>query len=292
MSDQSRAETALDVNLHFESAVGDLRKKKTKKKRVYFRQLMLLHVYSNRFLRNHTGKVVPRVFPSGWNLLAFDQIQLDAYCAAVWRRFEATFKLRPVIPIFERNEMTECPIKPRQPTSIGITWHIQPFSTQSTRSVPYRFFFRSCASSRFSSQGTVNSMRRTLFFESDHVTMSSRFSAWIMRTGNCRDVLRSAETFQSLSPFSSFMLGFFGFHTRHSPSFRNWIMGSLAVVDCWFAVSHCALNNSIITSNTLLCRQVYIWSECGHADSTWRKIPRSLLHDKHRSELVYPHKFR
>ena len=61
------------------------------------------------------------------NFLAFDQIQLDAYRAVVWRRFEATFKLRPVIPIFERNEMTECPIKPRQPTSIGITWHIQPF---------------------------------------------------------------------------------------------------------------------------------------------------------------------
>ena len=61
------------------------------------------------------------------NFLAFDQIQLDAYRAVVWRRFEETFKLRPVIPIFERNEMTECLIKPRQPTSIGITWHIQPF---------------------------------------------------------------------------------------------------------------------------------------------------------------------
>ena len=43
---------------------------------------MLLRVYSNRFLRNHTGKVVPRVFPSCWKLLAFDQIQLAAYCAA------------------------------------------------------------------------------------------------------------------------------------------------------------------------------------------------------------------
>ena len=68
-------------------------------------------------------------------LLAFDQIQLDAYCIVVWRRFEATFKLRPVIPIFERKEMTECPRKPRQPTSIGITWHIQPFSMQRLVSV-------------------------------------------------------------------------------------------------------------------------------------------------------------
>ena len=149
---------------------------------------MLLRVYRNRFLRNHMGMVVPCVFPSCWKLLGFDQIQQDAYCTAVWWRFEATFKLQPVIPILERNEMTKCPIKPRQPASIGITWHIQPFSTQSARSVSYRFFFRSCASFRFSFQGTVNSMRRTLFFESDHATMSGCLSVW-MWTGNCRDVL-------------------------------------------------------------------------------------------------------
>ena len=40
------------------------------------------------------------------NFLAFDQIQLNAYRAVVWRWFEATFKLQQVIPIFERNEMT------------------------------------------------------------------------------------------------------------------------------------------------------------------------------------------
>ena len=95
MPNQLRAETTLDVNLHFQSAVNDLEKKKEES--VYFRRLMLLHVYSNRYLRNHTGKVVLRVFPSCWKLLAFDQIQLDAYCAAVRRWFEAIFKLRPVI---------------------------------------------------------------------------------------------------------------------------------------------------------------------------------------------------
>ena len=142
------------------------------------------------------------VFHSCWKLPAFDQIQLDAYCAVVWRRFEATFKLRPEIPIFERNEMTECPWKPRQPTSIGITWHIQPFSTQCFVSV---FLPLVCFLPVFFTGGTVNSMRRTLFLESDHVTMSGRFSAWIMWTGNCRDVLRSAETFQSLAPFSTFI---------------------------------------------------------------------------------------
>ena len=63
--DPLNAETTLDVNLHFLSAVYDL------KKRVYFRRLMLLRVYSNRFLRNHTGKVIPRVLPSCWKLSRF-----------------------------------------------------------------------------------------------------------------------------------------------------------------------------------------------------------------------------
>ena len=167
---------------------------------------MLLRVYSKRFLRKHTGMEVPHVFPSCWKLLAFDQIQLDAYCAAVWSRFEATFKLRSVITIFERNEMTECPRKP-QPTNLNRNHMAYPtlFHAVSQNG----FFFRSCASSRFFSQGTVNSMRRTPFFESDHVSMSGRFSVWIMWTGNCRDVLRSAQTFQSLALFSSFILGFF-----------------------------------------------------------------------------------
>ena len=69
-------------------------------------------------------------------------------------------------------------------------------------------------------------------------------------------------------------------------------MGSLAVTNCWFAVSHCAFNNSMTTSNILVCCHVYIWSDCGHADSTWSKVPWSLIHEKHRSELVYPHNFR
>ena len=113
----------------------------------------------------------------------------------------------------------------------------------------------------------------TLFFEPDHATMSGCFSIWIMWIGNCRDVLRSVETFQSLAPFSSFIFEFFCFLTGHSPSLWNWIMGSLAVTGCWFAATHCALNNSITTSNTLLCRHVYIWSNCGHADSMWHKVP-------------------
>ena len=47
MPDQLRAETTLDVNLHFQCAVCDLKTKQKKTKRVYFRRLMLLRVYSN-----------------------------------------------------------------------------------------------------------------------------------------------------------------------------------------------------------------------------------------------------
>ena len=102
MPDQLRTEIILNAHHHFSMQFIIF------KKRVYFRPLMLLRVYSDRFLmlRNDTGTVVPRAFHSCWKLLAFDQIQFDAYFAVVWRRFEATFKLWPVIPIFERNEMT------------------------------------------------------------------------------------------------------------------------------------------------------------------------------------------
>ena len=47
------------------------------------------------------------------------------------------------------------------------------------------------------------------FYEEDTLLWIGRFSVWIMWIGNCRDVLRSAETFQSLAPFSSFILGCF-----------------------------------------------------------------------------------
>ena len=183
---------------------------------------------------------------------ALNQIQLDAYCTMVWRRYEATFKLWPVIPIFERNEMTECPRKPQQLTSIGIIWNIQPFSTVSTQCLVSVFLPFMCLLPVFFPGDSQ-------LFEED-TTISGCFSVWIMWTGTCRHVLRSTETFQLLDPFSSFILQVFCFLTEHSPSLWNWIMGSLAVTNCWFAVSHCALNNSLTTSSTLLCHHVYIWS--------------------------------
>ena len=103
----------MDVNLHFLSAVCDLKKTKTKTKKT--------RLLSGGWCYYAFTVTVSYVITRKWwfrvyflhaeNFLAFDQIQLDAHRAVVWRRFEATFKLRPVISIFERNEMTECPYK-------------------------------------------------------------------------------------------------------------------------------------------------------------------------------------
>ena len=138
--------------------------------------------------------MILRAFHSCWRLFTLDRVHLDAYCT------QTTFKLRPVMPTLERNEMTECPRKSLLPTLIRITWHIHPFSTLSARSVSYRFFFHLCTASWFSSGGTVNSMRGALFFESGH------FFVWIMWTGNwvC---LENYGKFPA--PFSRFILDFF-----------------------------------------------------------------------------------
>ena len=218
--------------------------------------------------------VVPCAFHSCWRLFALNQIQLDAYCAMVWRQYEATFKLRPVILIFERNKITECPRKPQKPTLLGITLYIQPslFYTVGTQCLILVFLPLVCL--------------LLVFFPGDSQFYVEDTLIWI---GPCYNVwplfclnhvnwklercLEIHWNFPVLAPFSSFLSKFFCFLSGHSPSFWNWIMGSLAVTDCWFAVSHCALNNSMTTFNTLLCRHAYIWSDCGHADSTWCKVP-------------------
>ena len=105
------------------------------KKCVYFWPLMS---------HNHMGMVVLREFYSCWKPFPFNQNLLDAYCTVVWRRFEATFKLRPVILIFERNEMTACPRKPQQPTSIGITWHTKKSLSWTVFFYPILYVFTGC----------------------------------------------------------------------------------------------------------------------------------------------------
>ena len=157
---------------------------------------MLLRVYSNRFLRNHTGKVIPRVLPSCWKLSRFQpnptwciscrglktiqgNFQTAASDSYFWKKRNDWMSYKTTTTNLNRNHMA-------YPTL---------FHAVGTQCLVAVFLPLVCFLPVFF-QGTVNSMRRTLFFESDHATMSGRFSVWTMWTGNCRDVLRSAETFQ------------------------------------------------------------------------------------------------
>ena len=108
-----------------------------------------------------------------------------------------------VRPSLVKYVMVEWPTNPRHPTSMGRTQHDHPFSMHSARKFSYLSFFRSKASSMFSSQGTVSSTRRTRLVLSDHTTISGRSRVWTMWDGNWSASLRSAADFQSDAPWRS-----------------------------------------------------------------------------------------
>ena len=91
---QLNAETTLDVNLHYLSAVWDLkRQKKPKKTKTFTFGSWCYYAFTVTVSYVTTRERWFCVyFLHAENFLAFDQIQLDAYRAVVWRRFEATFK--------------------------------------------------------------------------------------------------------------------------------------------------------------------------------------------------------
>ena len=198
-----------------------------------------------------------------------DQIQLEVSRAVDFNRCTALLKDCPTIPIFVRNETTELPMYPRHPTSIGSTWHVQPFSMQSDRRSSYWALLCSCAISIFPSHGTVNSMTSTHFLASDQTTMSGRWFVRTMCTGKFRRALISARIFQSRAPASSFEIrGLFFRRPGRSPSLIKWTSVFLEIEVSRLVVSHCVSMRSLITSSILLCRHVYICSDFGHADST------------------------
>lgn len=82
---------------------------------------------------------------------------------------------------------------------------------------------------------------------------------------------------RSGAPLSSIMLGII------------WFLGSLSLTVCFFAALHCLLTYSIPTSSTLSWGHVYTCHDCGHVESTWCKMPRSLWHIAYTSLSVYPH---
>ena len=73
--------------------------------------------------------------------LTLDQIQLDALSAAIWSCCVALCLALFVSPSLVRYEVAVRPMKPRQPTSVGITWQAHPLSSHSMRSFSYRSFF-------------------------------------------------------------------------------------------------------------------------------------------------------
>ena len=126
---QLNAETILDVNLHFLSAACDL------KKRVYFQRLMLLRVYSYRFLRNHTGKVFPRVLPSCWKLSRFRPIPTWCISCRGLKTIRGNFQTAASDSYFWKKRNDWVSYKTTTTNRNRNQWHIQPFSTQSARSV-------------------------------------------------------------------------------------------------------------------------------------------------------------
>ena len=139
---------------------------------------MLLCVYSNRFLYNYTGKVVPCVFPSCRKLSRFrpnptwcilrrglktiwGNFQTATSDSNFWKKRNDWVSYKTTTTNLNRNHMAY----PTLFHAVGMQYLVAVF-------LPLVCFLR------FSSQGTVNSMRRTLFFESDHATMSGHMM-WV-----------------------------------------------------------------------------------------------------------------
>ena len=131
-----------------------------------------------------------------------DQIQLDECWTVVWMRCKVLFKQRPVMPIFERKKTAECPRSPRHPISIGITLHVYPFRLSRHAVTHIDFFFIRMHRLCFLPNRLLILFGK-LFFESDPMRTSVR----IICIGDCTNLIRSTETFQSLTPHSIFKLG-------------------------------------------------------------------------------------
>ena len=97
-----------------------------------------------------------------------------------------------VSPSLVRYAVIVRPMKPRQPTSMGITWQAHPLSSHSMCRFSYRSFFLLKASSMFSSQGTVSPTMMMRFTVSDHITMSGHSWVCTMWCGKWRASFRSA----------------------------------------------------------------------------------------------------
>ena len=191
--------------------------------------------------------------------LTLAQIQLDALSAVAWSCGVALSLALFISPSLIRYEVVVRPMKPRQPTSMGITR--QAWS-----------FFLSKASSIYPSQGTVSSMMMTCFTVSDHITMSGRSCVCTMWCGKWRVSIRSAAIFQSFAAAWNFCP--YGLSRWASPSWSILMHG----VGCLLATIHCVSVNSANVGSTQLWCHVYIWSELPQDEKTCRRVPLADLH--------------
>ena len=156
------------------------------------------------------------------------------------------------VPSLVRYEVVVRPMKPPQPTSMGITWQAHPLSSHSMRSFSYWSFFLSKASSMFSSHGTVSSTMMTRLTVSDHITMSGRSWVCTMWCGKWRASFRSAAIFQSLAAARNFCpCGLLTCRVGASPSWRKLMHGFGSWVGCSLATLHWVSVMSASMASTL-----------------------------------------
>ena len=74
--------------------------------------------------------------------------------------------------MFDRKDIVDLAMKPRQPTSMGMTVQDQPRFSRSARRGSYRVLLRSLANRNFPSQGNVSSTRCTRLQDSDQIAIS------------------------------------------------------------------------------------------------------------------------
>ena len=91
-------------------------------------------------------------------------VHADAVKALSWIFFMYFLLSDREIPRLVKNAEVELVMKPRHPTSIENTWVIQPFLTHCSRRPSYFFpTYAVVSQSKFSSKGTINSIRKTFF---------------------------------------------------------------------------------------------------------------------------------
>ena len=178
------------------------------------------------------------------------------------------------------------PMKPQQPTSMGITWHAHPLSSHSMRRFSYRSLFLSKASSMFSSHGTVSSTMMTPLTVSDHITMSGHSSR--CGVGSEELLLGQQPSSSPLQLRGTFALVVWGLSLEETDAWF-YVLGRLLVPPPPPHHHHWVSVISASIASTRLWRHVYIWSELPQDERTCRRVPLADLHIAQVSSPVKPH---